>query len=347
MPHPVARLLVALLATVALAGCGTALARPGPQPSDQPVLVAPSELPAPVSSAPRVSAVVKRNFLTGQDVPDGPVLAVKIDNTAAGRPQAGLTAADVVYVHEVEGGMTRLLAVFQTELPGEVGPVRSARTGDMLVLGGYDAPAFAFSGGNSGVVREVQASQLRPASFETSAVGYARSAGRRAPYDLMGNAGQLLARVPDAGVAVDIGFRFGELPAGGRPVTGAGYSWRSSRIDFDWSAGAGRWQQSMDGGPSQAAEGGRIGADTVMFQEVDVVPSGYVDVNGSASPEVRPIGEGAVTVLRDGQAFEGRWSRPSAPDPTAYTTASGEELTFDIGQTWVVFTARGTGPSLR
>jgi hypothetical protein len=192
------------------------------------------------------------------------------------------------------------------------------------------------------VVGELQAADLALVSFDTAREGYVRSSARPAPYNVMGNAGALLGRVPDAGVAVDIGFRFGPVPAGARPAAGGSYSWGSATIDFEWSPSEERWLQSMDGQPSQAAEGGRLGADTVVFQSVSVVPSQYVDVNGSRSPEVRPVGEGPVVVLRDGQAIDGRWSRPGADDPTTFTAASGEELRFDTGQTWVVYADEGT-----
>src|SRR5438445_484147 len=45
--------------------------------------------------------------------PGDAVLAVKIDNVAQARPQTGLATADTVYVEPVEGGLTRLLAIFR------------------------------------------------------------------------------------------------------------------------------------------------------------------------------------------------------------------------------------------
>src|SRR5687768_4032974 len=95
-------------AALLLAGCGSVLAGPDDEPPAQPAVTAPADLPAPVASAPRVGAASKTNWLTGEDVPDGRVLAVKVDNTASARPQAGLTAADVVYVEEVDRKSTRL-----------------------------------------------------------------------------------------------------------------------------------------------------------------------------------------------------------------------------------------------
>ena len=86
VPGPVAA--VALLTALALAACGSVLGGPDAAPPDQSPVVAPSDLPAPVASAPRVGASSRANVLTGEDVPDGQVLAVKIDNTRAALPQA-------------------------------------------------------------------------------------------------------------------------------------------------------------------------------------------------------------------------------------------------------------------
>ncbi|MCH2412344.1 MAG: DUF3048 domain-containing protein, partial [Acidimicrobiales bacterium] len=71
--------------------------------------------------------------LQGRD-PDRPALAVKIDNASAARPQTGIIAAAVVYEEIVEAGLTRFIAIFQSTSPGTVGPVRSGRTSDPILL---------------------------------------------------------------------------------------------------------------------------------------------------------------------------------------------------------------------
>ena len=62
-----------------------------------------------------------------QGVKDGPVLVVKLDNTPNSNPHAGLEDADVVYLEQVEGGLTRYAAVFSTRIPKRSG--RSAAPG--------------------------------------------------------------------------------------------------------------------------------------------------------------------------------------------------------------------------
>lgn len=54
-------------------------------------------------------------------------IAVMIDNHIDAMPQAGLLEADIVYEIIVEGGETRLMALFKGADIEEIGPVRSAR----------------------------------------------------------------------------------------------------------------------------------------------------------------------------------------------------------------------------
>ncbi|WP_343244959.1 DUF3048 domain-containing protein, partial [Streptomyces sp. SID14478] len=89
------------------------------------------------------------------------LLAVKIDNVGAARPQTGLQDADIVYAEQVEGGLSRLMAVFGSRLPEVVGPVRSARETDLELLRQFDRPTLAYSGAQGGVQRLIDAAPLR------------------------------------------------------------------------------------------------------------------------------------------------------------------------------------------
>lgn len=70
------------------------------------------------TATPTPTPVEAINPLTG--LPSsltGPVVAVKIDDTAAGRPSMGLEKADVIYIEEAEGGLSRMVAVFASAKP--------------------------------------------------------------------------------------------------------------------------------------------------------------------------------------------------------------------------------------
>ncbi|MGM8212078.1 DUF3048 domain-containing protein [Virgibacillus sp. W0430] len=58
---------------------------------------------------------------------DDRLVGVMVNNHPKARPQSGLSQADIVFEILSEGNITRLLALFQSEKPEVVGPVRSAR----------------------------------------------------------------------------------------------------------------------------------------------------------------------------------------------------------------------------
>ena len=110
------------------------------------------------------------------------MVAVKVENIAAARPQVGLNSADIVFVEEVEGSLTRLVAVYHTTFPKRVGPVRSARNTDVGLLPLFGEPGLVYSGAN----RKVQAQHRQVADRAAAAVRPGRLAGR-APQRVRGS----------------------------------------------------------------------------------------------------------------------------------------------------------------
>ncbi|KUN77750.1 hypothetical protein AQJ66_32760 [Streptomyces bungoensis] len=115
--------------------------------------------------------------------PAGSVLAVKIDNVSAARPQTGLDAADVVYAEQVEGGLSRLMALYATKLPRTVGPVRSARESDLELLRQFHEPTLAFSGAQRKLLPLIDRAPLHAESPDEAARAYYRAGDRPAPHN--------------------------------------------------------------------------------------------------------------------------------------------------------------------
>ncbi len=98
--------------------------------------------------------VLYRHPLTGAALEQpwsGQLTAVMINNLKSAMPQCGISQADIFYEIEVEGDITRCLAVFSdlTKV-GTIGPVRSARTVFNSVAVSYDAP-LVHCGGSPGL----------------------------------------------------------------------------------------------------------------------------------------------------------------------------------------------------
>jgi Protein of unknown function (DUF3048) N-terminal domain/Protein of unknown function (DUF3048) C-terminal domain len=295
----------------------------------------------PATRAPSPSSPPQlRSPFTGEPVSSlSPVLAVKIDNSVPARPQTGLTNADIVYVLPVEGGLSRLMAIFSSHYPTVAGPVRSARQDDLTLLRQFGQPGFAYSGATPRLLRYIHRTARIVDLYAGTTGGYYRDWNRAEPYNLYAYPRDLLATAAGASTAHDIGFRFGPPPAGGRARRSVSVSYPASLFTFTWSAAKGRWLVAMDGAPAVNARGVQLSAATVVIQHTTVRTSRFKE-QGRRPPFAQSTGSGRALVLRNGQAWAGHWSRPTASGGTTFTTASGGPMTFARGQVWVVLTRR-------
>ncbi|HEY2307319.1 MAG TPA: DUF3048 domain-containing protein [Streptosporangiaceae bacterium] len=271
------------------------------------------------------------------------VLIVKIGNTVPERPAVGLARADIVYLIPVEGGLSRIMAVFSSHYPKVIGPVRSARQDDLQLLRQFGRPAFAWSGAQPQLVPVVERSPIVDL-YALNVGGYFRTFDRVEPYNLFADARTLVKEAPHASVARNIGFRFGPPPAGGHPRRAESVSYPAASFRFRWSHAKRRWLIWMDGSPAISTGAGQLSAPTVVIQRVVVGLSRFLEQGPMMPPDAETVGSGTATVLRNGQAFQARWSRPSAHGGTTFTTDSGKPMTFARGPVWVVL-AYGPGSS--
>jgi hypothetical protein len=268
---------------------------------------------------------------------DKPVLVVKLDNTPNAQPHTGLKAADIVYVEEVEFGLTRIAAVFSSTLPRTVGPIRSARISDIDLLAQFGRPAFAYSGAQHRMRPVLARASIYDVSGDLGPSGYFRDPHRPAPYNFFGVPKALLARAPKASHAQDIGFVFSTTaPAGGRAVRVVTANYPSSQAKFVWNGALHSWNVWLNKRPARATEGGTQHAATVVIQYVRQHDSGYGDKFGGKTPKLETVGAGKGWVLRDGRAYAVTWSRPVATGGTTFTGADGNPVPFAVGQVWVV-----------
>ena len=271
-----------------------------------------------------LSAPARPNPLTGIGTA-GRVLAVKIDNVGAAQSQQrGLNGADVVYVEQVEGGLSRYLAVYDSSHPpGQVGPVRSARQTDIPVLAAYGRVGFAYSGAIPGLLPDLDRAKLRSI---TPASGLFSNGGSSPTYILPA---QIFSRYHDLAQARDVGFRFGPRMPGGTPVTSAHAAMPAA--SFTFTRDGARWRITVDGRLTS------LTTTNIIIEHVHVVPGKYTDHNaGHPDNEVFSVttGSGAADFYRDGRVWPGRWSKPTDTSPARYTV-DGAPMLLAAGETYV------------
>lgn len=288
---------------------------------------------------------IQYNSISGKPGGDGPILAVKIDDTSLARPQIGLEKADLVYIEEVEGGLTRLAAIFSSEIPTLIGPVRSARISDIDILAQFGKVIFAYSGAQRPMYPVITAANLWDYGAQQSSPSiFTRDLARPAPYNMVLRADLLLAKAKsderDIAISKSVGWSFGKAPEGGVAIKSATIRWPASKYEITWSISEKRWLLSNGGVADMAADGTQLGASTFVIQNVSITDSIYRSSTGGYTPLTISVGSGSGYILRDGRSFKANWERSSAESGTTWRLANGEEVSFASGSIWVALTSK-------
>ena len=285
----------------------------------------------------------ERNVLSGREGSNGLVLAVKIDDTNAAHPQIGLEDADVVYIEQVEGGVTRLAAIFSSVIPERIGPIRSARISDIDILAQYGRVAFAYSGAQKKLLPVIDAANLQNLGAQAQPPSiYTTDPNRIAPVAMVLRADLLMAKVIEKNYQIttanNVGWSFGDAPQGGKPTESVIMHWPAARYSAAWSESQSRWLLSHNSESNVAESGIVLGPTTLVIQMVSITDSEYRDKVGGITPFSQTVGNGRGFILRDGKTFNALWSRASEGAGTTWTSSDGKEIKFAPGQIWVALT---------
>lgn len=271
-------------------------------------------------------------------IADRAALAVKIDNAVGGQPQFNLADADIVFEENVEG-VTRFVAVFHTNMPDRIGPVRSARESDLDILAGLNRPILAWSGGNAGVTIKVDGAHefgwLANLSAQRTSCFW-RSSTRQAPHNLMLDPICARDSATFAGPARPVFANGYGGAAAGTPVTSFDVGMDGITPSWTWDAGARRFLRSQRGGAHVDVDGERVAAENVVVLRVAYVASEADE----RSPEAVTVGFGEATVYRDGRAIPATWVRSDRFQPYVLLDEAGDPLQLAPGTTFVELARR-------
>lgn len=264
-----------------------------------------------------------------------PSLAVKIDNHEDARPQIALNRSDIVFEELVEGGLTRYLVVWHSDVPEAVGPVRSIRPMDPAIASPFGG-VIAYSGGQEYFVELMKATSLVNLVFDEDDTGlFERADDRPAPHDVILDATEAVGRNADL-PPPPVQFAYGSDDPLAAPALVAAttshvelaFSAGGSR-SWDFDAGMSAWLRSQDGEPDLEASGERVHATNVVTLRVGIDwPFGEV-------PLTVLTGSGEAWVSVAGKTAHGTWSKDADSSPIALSADDGSVLRLAPGNTWV------------
>jgi hypothetical protein len=268
-----------------------------------------------------------------------PAVVVKVSNDPGARPQSGLNFADIVF--EAWGaGPTRFATVFQSQDAPNVGPIRSARTQDVDLVGSFNGAVFACSGGNARAVAAIRSSDLLVLT-EGQGPGWRLDRNRHRPHATFNDTASLRSNADPArpGPAKQFGYRPAGAPSPGVDSTGFKLHIQSVHAEWQYSPGSNTYLRSQDGHPHVMADGTRVEFDNVV-----VLWIAYEHSSADArSPDGGTIGNGDAVVFTGGKMIEAKWARTDRLQPIALTDSTGAPVLLTPGTTWFELANNGQG----
>jgi hypothetical protein len=257
-----------------------------------------------------------------------PVMVLKMDNTYASAPQLGLGEADLVVEELVEGGLTRLAAMFYSTIPGTVGPVRSMRASDIGIVSPVNG-AMVTSGAAPVTIRRITQAGIK--YFAEGSKGFFRDSARSAPYNLFTDMKQTVTLIKQGEERPNDYLPWGDekdLPAGqpAKTIAASFSGGHTTNWTFD---GNGYVNEN-----TYAAAGDEFPADTVLVLRVQVGDAGYLDPAGNPVPETKLEGKGPAMLFHNGRLVRGTWSKKGLDSAITLSTRAGK-LDVPAGHTWI------------
>jgi Protein of unknown function (DUF3048) N-terminal domain/Protein of unknown function (DUF3048) C-terminal domain len=261
---------------------------------------------------------------------DHPVLVAKMDNTASSQPQVGLSKADMVVEELVEGGLTRLAAFYYSDIPDNVGPIRSMRASDIDVVSPVHA-SMVTSGAAAKTIGRIKGARIN--FYPEGSKGMYRSTQRTAPYNLFVHLNTVADTAKTKAATPPNYLTWGDgkdLPKGVKATS----------ISAVFSGGHTTQWQFTNGSyhnlNSNAPAGDQFPATNVLVLRVREGDAGYLDPAGNHVPETLLTGSGNALLFHGGRMVAADWHKgKTAASPISLTTKKGQKLDVPAGHTWI------------
>lgn len=273
--------------------------------------------------------------LTGKEVSEEdsklPVLGIMIENSEEARPQTGLDSAGIVFETVTEGGITRYLALYEIDLPKEVGPVRSLRPAFVNWLSGFDA-SVAHVGGSALALSLVDQLKIKSLSQFNHPGPYHRVNTRVAPHNMYASTKGLLDLQKE--LKYDKPSEFDEIP---RSEDSPSQNPDATKITLDFS------------GPSFLAEfrydkttnsykrflAGVPHMDAGNKKQITVKNVVVIKIFGNHSDNLKPLSKGQAFIFKDGTVIKAHWEQKDEKGRIKLTDDTGNEIALNRGDTWI------------
>jgi hypothetical protein len=269
---------------------------------------------------------------------EGRAIAVTINNHPKARPQSGLNKADIVYEVLAEGDITRFVAIFQSEKPKNIGPIRSARPYYLELAKGFDALYIAH--GYSAQAEELLAKgyidELNGMAYDGTL--FKRASYRVAPHNSYISYENILKGAEERNYSMEQtppSLTFKTAEEGKNLVADDAHSimvsYSSSSISdstYEYDATLGKYKRFSGGEQTIDYET----EEPILLDNLFIVETNHEVVNDVGHKEIDLLSGGNGYLLQMGKVIEVEWKNQNG---IIVPVKNGEVVPLIQGKTWV------------
>jgi len=291
-----------------------------------------------------------RSYLTGKWVTEAyanqrPV-GVMIENTEVCQPSYGSSQAEVIYEFQAEGGITRLLALFE-DISGldRLGNIRSCRPYFAYTAIAHDA-IYIHCGGSIEAYQEIlNIGKIDNIDEIYRGKYFFRASDRNAPHNLYTSTNQIVQAVQELGYRdshtedFDGYFQFNkddnnDIQLDGQDAMVVRPIQRNPNPWFEYSEADGVYYRYEFGkAQTDTYTGKQLSAKNVIIQYAPV--DAYYDEQDHDRVDIDILCGGKGWYCTNGKAIPITWTCAGNGQVTHYYDASGNEITLNQGKTWI------------
>jgi hypothetical protein len=266
-------------------------------------------------------------------------LAVMVENHPDSWPQSGLSQADVVYEALAEGGITRFLALYQSNEASTIGPVRSAREYYAQIADEWGA-LYAHVGGSNEVIAQIKNGvykNLDDANEYYNFDFFPRRKNKPEPHHIFTSTEKLRELIRFHGFSNAANYQPWEFKEDSPAATSTAekisidFSRAGYEVGWEYDQATNAYKRLQYFKPAlDEASGRQISAKTVVIQIVKVTP---VPRDPLLSVDIDLTSGGRALVFKDGTFIESTWAKQGGR--TRFFDASNNEIKFNRGPLWI------------
>lgn len=282
--------------------------------------------------------------LVDEKIANNRVVSCMINNIDVAMPQSGLSYADIMYECVVEGGITRLMGIFQDykDIP-KLGPVRSARHYYVDYSNEYDA-IYAHFGQTKYAVSEMEALHTNELSGLSALGGvvYYRDNSRVAPHNAYTDGKKIVKGIKKAkfekkNTMTEPRFTFNmeqeELTAEdakNAPVVKLTFN-AYSHPYFEYHKKDGLYYRFQYGTKHIDDQTGK----QLAYENIIIQFAGYSNIDKKGYQDLALVSSGDGYYITEGKRVPITWEKNSKSEFTNFYTADGNALKVNPGKTWI------------